>query len=156
MCSSEGETGGTLGADTQFAGTQQHSAGSPVFCASFEWHQFIRSCFKQRQKADELAAKDAEISTKTNQLESKIAAKDAEIDFKVKQLASYMELISANEELTLVQESEIEEKDGGLASLQERCGSLQTQLQTVQSRMQASEVTHSTSTACAITHNVCA
>ena len=101
---------------------------------------FIKSCFKQREKADVITAKDAEFAAK-KQLESELAEKDSVISSKDKQLTSKEELIS-------VMVSEIAEKDGGLASLQERCGSLQTQLQTVQSRMQALEVTHN--------HKLCA
>ena len=63
----------------------------------------------------EKASRDAIISAKDDQLK----AKDREIEAK---------------------ESEISEKDRGLVSLQQRCGSLQTQLETVQRRNQSLEV----------------
>ena len=81
--------------------------------------------FTQREKADEITAKDVEI-----------AVKDAEIASKKKQLTSYKDLTSAQElQLTSYK---------NLISAQE------TQLQRVHSRMQASEVTHFTYTACII------
>ena len=44
------------------------------------------------------------------------------------------------DEVIKAKESEISEKDRGLVSLQQRCGSLQTQLETVQRRNQSLEV----------------
>ena len=48
--------------------------------------------------------------------------------------------ITAKDQLIFARESEISEKDRGLVSLQQRCGSLQTQLETVQRRNQSLEV----------------
>ena len=44
------------------------------------------------------------------------------------------------DEVINAKESEVSEKDRGLISLQQRCGSLQTQLETVQRRNQSLEV----------------
>ena len=44
------------------------------------------------------------------------------------------------DEVIKAKESEVSEKDRGLISLQQRCGSLQTQLETVQRRNQSLEV----------------
>ena len=50
------------------------------------------------------------------------------------------EVCRVKDELLAAKESEMPEKDRGLISLQQRCGSLQTQLETVQRRNQSLEV----------------
>ena len=47
---------------------------------------------------------------------------------------------SGLDEMLSAKESEISQKDRGLVSLQQRCGSLQAQLETVQRRIQSLEV----------------
>ena len=49
-------------------------------------------------------------------------------------------VITVKERVIATKDSELAEKDGGLVLLQQRCGSLQTQLETVQRRNQSLEV----------------
>ena len=74
-------------------------------------------------QTNQLKAKDREIAAIT-------AARDEQLQDKEREMAA---LISAKE-------LEMTEKDQGLISLQQRCGSLQTQLETVQRRNHSLEV----------------
>ena len=81
----------------------------------------------------EKASRDTIITAKDDQLK----AKDREIASLV---ATRDEQLSAKDKEITAKDSEILQKDRGLVSLQQRCGSLQTQLETVQGRNQFLEV----------------
>ena len=78
---------------------------------------------------DIIANKNAEIEVK----DAKIVSVKAMFNAKSKQLESKTQLLTAKC-------SEIEERDRGLASLQQKCGSLQTQLEIVQWKSSSLEV----------------
>ena len=80
---------------------------------------------------DIITDKNAEIAVK----DAEIANVKAMLDAKSKQLESKARLLTAKC-------SEIEERDRGLVSLQQKCGSLQTQLQIVQRRSPSLEVSN--------------
>ena len=88
---------------------------------------------KDREIAAITAAKDEELKAKDREIAGITAARDEQLKDKGREMAAKDDLISATE-------SEISEKDRGLVSLQQRCGSLQTQLETVQRRNQSLEV----------------
>ena len=75
-------------------------------------------------------AKDLEIKQVTEAKDMQITAKEQEI----KQVTE-----AKNQEIA-AKDRQLSEKDSGLSSLQQRCGSLQTQLNTVQRRNESLEV----------------
>ena len=81
---------------------------------------------KDEMVEQEIAVKDQIIAAKDLEIKQVTEAKNQEIAEKDRQLSA--------------QESAPSEKDRGLSSLQQRCGLLQTQLDTVQRRNESMEV----------------
>ena len=80
----------------------------------------------QKEKTTMIADKDNQLKAKDREIAAITASRD--------------EQLKAKDELISVKESEVCEKNRSLVSLQQRCGSLQTQLETVQRRNQSLEV----------------